>query len=348
MLDTFRPIAPAGIGRRQSIVPYLSRSYDDPVAGGALACALLSGASRRAPVAKRIRIPLLLDVGVVDNAAEMAWFNGCPDVTRVPSPSGGLVHRVLHRRVAGTLRVGSDLLPAFTARDDQRRAARQAALETDLGKVDLDREPLVSDVRALANYVTGHALGLSLGAAVQQLVGRLFLPGYTATEESYRAAQVIAEWPRANPLKALWWRWSGRLARSRSLIWTKAGNDPACIHATAIAMHNLVTAVERMRELARNIATRELSPRQAVQASLAAPPAVLRSALRPLAVPFLARPLRTGTLIVFRLEKIHAGARDEALAFLRGEWSQCPAHKLVPWLLAEVWAAGTAANGRQR
>jgi hypothetical protein len=298
-------------------------------------------------MAKRIRIPLLLDVVVVDDAAEMAWLNGSPDVARVPSPAGGLVHRLLHRRVASTLRVGSDLLPAFTARDDQRRAARQATLESDLSKVDLDREPLRSDVQTLARYVIGQAPGLSLGVAVQQLVGRLFLPGYTASAESYRAAQVIAEWPRANPLKALWWRWSGRLARSRSLIWTKAGNDPACIHATAIAMHNLVTAVERMRGLVRNAANRALSPRQAVQASLAAPPAVLRSALRPLRVPFLAQPLRTGTLIVFRLEKIHAGARDDALAFLRGEWSQCPAHQLVPWLLAEVWAAGTAVNGRQ-
>jgi hypothetical protein len=291
-------------------------------------------------MARRIRIPFLLDVVLVDDVEEMTQLNRRPDVARIVSAAGGLVHRVIQRRISGTLHVGRDPLPAFAARDDQSRAERQARLEDALDRLDLEREPLASDIRRLGRYVSGQAPDVPVGEAVQQVVGRLFVPTYVATAESYRAAEVIAGWPRANPVKALWWRWSGQLRRSRALLWEKAGDNPACIHATAIAMHNVVTTIERMREMARDPGSRTLAPRDAVQACLVAPAGLLRSATRQARVPFLTRPLRVGSLILFRLERIHAGTRDDAVAFLRGEWSQCPGHRIVPRLLEAVWMAG--------
>jgi hypothetical protein len=295
-------------------------------------------------MARRIRIPLLLDVVLVDDTEEMTQLNQRPDVSRVVSAAGGLIHRMIQRRIAGTLHVGNAPLPAFAARDDQARVERQARLEDTLGRVDVEGEPFASDIKRLGRYVNGQAPEMSLGAAVQQVVGRLFVPAYVATPESYRAAEVIAEWPRANPVKALWWRWSGKLRRSRALLWEKAGNDPACIHATAIAMHNMVTTIERMREMARDPGSRRLTPGEAVKACLAAPAGLLRSVTREARVPFLARPLQAGSLILFRLRKIHADTKDDSVAFLRGEWSQCPGHQVVPRLLEAVWAAGVTAD----
>jgi hypothetical protein len=295
-------------------------------------------------MARRIRIPFLLDVVLVDDTEEMTELNRRPDVSRVVSAAGGLLHRVIQRRIASTLHVGGRPLPAFAARDDQARVERQARLEDALGRLDVESEPFASDVKRLGRYVNGQAPDVPVGEAVQQVVGRLFVPTYVATSESYRAAEVIAGWPRANPVKALWWRCSGKLRRSRALIWEKAAHDPACIHATAIAMHNMVSTIDRMREVARDPGSRRLTPREAVQACLAAPAGLLRSASRQARVPFLARPLRVGSLILFRLRKIHADTKDDSVAFLRGEWSQCPAHQVVPRLLEAVWATGVTAN----
>ena len=47
------------------------------------------------------------------------------------------------------------------------------------------------------------------------------------------------------------WKLTGRLARSKALIWRLASNDPTVIHATAIAMHAVVDSLERMRKAMR-------------------------------------------------------------------------------------------------
>ena len=72
---------------------------------------------------------------------------------------------------------------------------------------------------------------------------------YAASPESYAAARLLAASTTADPVRALWWRWSGRLARSRQLLWGLAENDPQCIHATTLAVHGIVDALDRMRTI---------------------------------------------------------------------------------------------------
>ena len=288
----------------------------------------------------RLHLPPLLDVVVVDDPGEMEWLDREPAISRDISKSGGWVHRLLHARIHRTLTVGAEPLPVFSAREDGERAVRQDKLEFQLSAPGvappLDREAL----RTLGRHVAGADLGDSVGVAVQQLVGRLFSGGYTATPESYAAAKLLFAWLTVDPVRALWWRWSGQLAQSRRLLWRMAGDDPQCIHATTLAIHNIVESLDRMRALLKDPRRRDrLTPAQAAEASLVAPGILLRSCTRPTRVPFLKAPLQPGTLILFRLAKMHRATADVGLAFARGHWNQCPAHDIVPRVLGEVWIA---------
>jgi hypothetical protein len=287
----------------------------------------------------RLRIAPLLDIVLIDDPIQVERLDDDPAISRELSPSGGWLHRLLHARIYGTLTVSSAPLPAFARREDPQRALRQEKLERQLSSraaPSLDADAM----RTLARYVAGVDPVVPVGVAVQQLVGRMFLPGYEATPESYAAAKLIDAWPKADPIRALWWRWSGRLRSSKELVWELAENDPQCIHATALAMHNLVGALDRMRALLKDAPQRRrLTPEQAAAASLIAPRMVLRSCIRETRVPFLKRPLYPGTLVIFRLEKMHKGTADSALALARERWNQCPAHDIVPRLLGEIWTA---------
>jgi hypothetical protein len=112
-----------------------------------------------------------------------------------------------------------------------------------------------SDLTVLARYVAGADSDLPVGVTVQQVIGRLFHPTYAASKESYDAAEVIASLLSARPLTALrtlWWTWSGRLDTSRQILWGLARDDRRCIRATALAVHDVVDTVRRMREAARD------------------------------------------------------------------------------------------------
>src|SRR5215467_250233 len=288
-------------------------------------------------MARRIRIPLLLDVVIVDDPEEMIELNRAPEISRVISGAGGLLHRMIHRRIYGTLRVDAEPLPVFANRASEVRANRQTALEKSLITIDVGGSAFATDVRRLAQYVATGTSDLPHGESVQQIVGRLFRPDFHATSATYAAARVVSEWPRANPVKALWWRCSGKLARSRELLWNEGGADPACIHAITIAFHNIVATVEHMREAARDKAAATRPAHDVVRACLVAPPALLRSAIGPVRVGSLKRPLRNGTLIVFKLDAMHARTHDAALAFAEGEWNECPGHAVVPRFLETIW-----------
>ncbi len=286
----------------------------------------------------RLRVPPLCDIVLVDDPQEMDWLERDPAIIREVSPAGGWIHRWLHGRIHPTLSVGTVPLPVFGARDDAERADRQRKLEFRLSTGSMV-PPLDGDaLSAMARYVAGADAEVPVGVAAQQAVGHMLVPGYAATPESYEAAKLLRDWLKPYPLRALWWRWSGRLARSRQLLWTLAASDPQAIHATTFAVHSIVDALERMRALLKDPRRRDvLAPDQAAAMSLVAPGMLLRSCRRQTEVPFLSDPLVPGTLIIFRLRKMHAGTNDADLAFARGRWNQCPAHGIVPGLLSEVW-----------
>lgn len=304
-------------------------------------------------MALRLRFPWLVDVALVSNPAEMAWLNNEPVIDRAFTGGGGWLNRLVARRVSEVLATpGGQRLPVFVRQGDRSRSDAQAALETDLttragGAAPFDRDT----VATLGRYVAGEDLDTPIGVTVQHIVGRLFDPAYEATRESYAAARVVASVVSACPItaiRALWWLRTGRFAESRDLIWKLAGNNPQAIHATGIAMHNIVESVERLRTLARKDGPWHLTPAEAAARGLVTPPALLRECRAPTGWKKPLPSLRRGTLVVFRLKAMHTGTASNDLALSREEWSECPAHALVPRLLADVWREAVAERSAQR
>ncbi|MGI9433983.1 MAG: hypothetical protein ACR2Q4_03990 [Geminicoccaceae bacterium] len=284
---------------------------------------------------RRIRIPCLVDIALIDEPASIKTLNADDRVDRNFRRRGPLVNRVLEGRLLRAMSLGPWLLPAFMPRDDEGRADAQAALEARLGQ---DKPWQDDDLHALVALVDEGAAKDRLGIAVQQLVGRLFFDDYRADAESYAAAQLVDAYPRGNPLKALWWRLSGKLQRARTLLWKKAQDDGHAIHATVIAFHNIVIAVERMQSLRRNPGRRpRLSAETIVQQCLSAPPRTLRRVKAEIDTPHSKRPLREHGLLVFELGKAQKRTGAAGDAFMTASWSQCPAHRFVPSLLMAIW-----------
>jgi hypothetical protein len=322
-----QPLAPAEPKER------LGRSGERPPADG--------DSPRMVPSQppKHIRIPLLIDLVIVEDPAQIAELNEHPNVSRVVPRVGALLARTIAHRISGTLTVGTERLPAFAGRSDAVRERRQRKLTEGLPVSRAEALRSTPEFAELARYVAGGDLPRDVGVVAQQLIGRLFVPDYRASAATYAAAHVIAAWPRALPPQAWWWSVSGTLERSKRLLWSAAQDDPSAIHATAIAVHNLVDTVKRMRaRLAASGPTE--SAAEAVRDCLVAPPALLRSCVAETEVSFLDRPLGAGTLVIFRLQAAYERTRDVGFAFAESGWNECPAHAFVPALLEELWAAG--------
>lgn len=299
-------------------------------------------------MALRIRVPFLVDVALVSDDAQMAWLNNEPALDRRLSGRGGWINRMVSGK-AESLRVDSSrLLPVFEPRDDCTRKADQKAARETLTRLAQDPEPFDRHlVATLGAYVAGLDPDLPVGVAVQQIVGGLFDTSYRASEESYDAARVMAATLSACPvtmLRALWWKVSGRLEESKRLILRLARGKPVVVHGTAIAMHNIVDSLERMREAIRRDGPWHATPAEAAAEALAAPPRLLREGAREPSSPC---PFSAGTLVVFQLKKMHEGSDDNSLAFSEAQWSQCPAYAIVPRLLEDVWRAAVLAQSRR-
>jgi hypothetical protein len=302
-------------------------------------------------MARRLRVPFLLDALIVKDDAEMARLDSERSLRRGLSGRGPLLHRLIWRRIRGTFSIdGKGLLPTFEPREDAARAAAQHRADAWLsGKASAPQPFDRESIAALAQYVAGAEPAVPLGVTVQQVVGRMFDPSYTATRESYKAARVVNSVLGACPLnlaRSLWWKLTGRLASSRELLWKLGSNDPVVIHSTAIAVHSLVASLERMRAAMRADGAWQATPAQAVAESLVAPPRLMRQCVRETKAGD--KHVRPGTLVFFPLEKMHRGTESNELALVDGQWNQCPAHAIVPRLLEDVWRAAVGAVAAQR
>jgi len=280
-----------------------------------------------------LRLPFwpVLDVLVVSDPTQMAALNDHPNVSRRLLGEGAGLNRVVHWWIYRTFSVGQTALGVFTERQDDARAGRQSQLERKLK----DARPDEAGIAALARYVAGADPTVDVGVCAQQLIGRLFFLDYVATRDSYRAARRLLS---LNPLGFLWNTVFRGRRRGRKLLWSLAHDDVDCIHATAVAVHGVVDALEKMR---RRAADRHRSqgedPATAMVHALVAPSMLLRSCTAETRVSFHRWPLYRGTLILFRLEAMYQATRDNDLAFARAGWNRCPAHDAVPKLLMNVW-----------
>jgi len=241
------------------------------------------------------------------------------------------------------LRIDGMTLPSVAPRGDAQRLRAQDILRRRLdpagGTPLWDEETIAGLVGAVRSAPGAPALG----PATQQAIGRLFASDYKASPESWAAAGVLdAAVHTRNPLRAILLHLSGRLQRSRRLLADLVHGDLAGVHATGIAVHNLVRGFERMRELWSEPRWRSPSSVDAVvEQCLFAPPSVLRQAAVPGAT--VCGAVRAGTLVVLELEAARERTPGRDLEFMVGNWAQCPAAAFVPALLRAVWQRAIAA-----
>ena len=287
-------------------------------------------------MARRIRIPLLVDLVQVTAPETVRDLPAHPALDRGFQPAGPLVNRVICGRLRDVLRTETEPLPSLRRRDDRVRAATHAALTERFSGEDpagrLDGET----VTGLVALIRGE--GGSAGELAQQLIGRLFVADYRATAETWAAARDLQKAAESrNPFLRLFLALTGRIRRARQVLSEAAGDDAAAVHGTAIAVHNLVVSVERLAALYADPAERaRTGPEQAVARALAGPPTILRQADRD--ADSLAGPLRPGTLVTFAVRDAGERTLDPAIVFMRDGWSVCPAHRLVPAALAALWS----------
>ena len=300
-------------------------------------------------MARRIRIPWLADLLTLDQPAEIRAVIAHPALDRDFAARGPLVNRLITGRIRRWLALDGRPLPALAPRGDRLREQRQESLAAEL---DPDRGRLLwthDQLGRLADYVAGRTGRDQAGIAVQEIVGRCFDPGYRADAASWEAARTLDDWRDGGVrylLRDLWWAASGRLRRATELLAERAGDDRHAMHGTAIGVHGIVDALERMRALRATAAAGSIDAATAVARCLQPPRRVLRSVEAPLPVAFADPPLRPGSLVMLDLAEAGARAPDPDIVFMQGRWSFCPAMRLVPALLRAAWEA-SAGTGRR-
>jgi hypothetical protein len=285
---------------------------------------------------KRFRIPGLLDVLIAAEPREVQTFAQDLKLDRAYRDQTLPVNRYVLRRVRKALQIDGRVFPTVAARDAEGRSAAQSALWTRLNAIapDLAKGPV--ELESLAAYVRGEGPE-ACGPLVQQIVGRLFSPDFEATSASWNAAVVLDKAPRTmNPFLLAWWATTKRVDRAKRLLSEMVRGDLAGVHAVGIALHNIVSGVQVMRQLFGDPSKRtSLSPDAAGRRCLFAPASVLRQPIA--SVSLVKGELTTRTLVMLKLEAANLNSGDRDIVFLRETWSRCPAEQWVPALLEGIW-----------
>jgi hypothetical protein len=293
---------------------------------------------------KLIEVPYVGSLLIVDELDHLQLLNRSEAVRRLLNEEGGLLMRVLHKRLFSDLRFAGHVLPALIDKDSRSREYHQAAVEALLADYRAQGRVTDEDLAPLFAFVAGKLDASAAAIATQQVLGRWFQPGYKATKETLDAAKRIDQWTTPLPRFGF-----GALERAKALLYKAAGEDVRGVHATAVTVHHVVDALARMQKLAKSSPT--LDHAELLEQALRPPPTLLRICEREQSFPFLDRPLPRGTVILIRMGKIHdkseeARKRGTDTVFLEDEWSRCPARNAVRSLLVRVWEAQQSAKER--
>lgn len=298
-------------------------------------------------MARRIRFPWLVDLTLVADPAEIALFADDARLDRrfAGRSRGPLVNRLLTGRIRRWFHARGTPLPALAGRDDAERQRGSRELATALATT----QPLWTDAQLdrLGAYVNGRGSRDEIGVVVQALVGRAVRDGYRADAASWEAARLIDAYRDGFALRQIGWLLTGRLRRARQLLDDRAGGSAPLMHATAIGLHGIVNALERMRALRREFGGSPPGEDVALARCLHPPRRVPRAVEALLASEVTPRPLPPGAVVLLELERAGEHAPGPATTFMRGSWSACPAEAFVTTLLQAVWRAATGAAERR-
>jgi hypothetical protein len=286
---------------------------------------------------KRTYVPGITDVIVVSDPEEIRTVSAEARFDRdfagpLPILNWRRIRRMLH-----VFSVGGNRYPTMQPRPNARRAEAQDELwrRLNLKAEEVKRGP--AELEPLADWVRGIGSEEKIGALVQQSVGRLFVPTFTATDESWRAARIVLEAAgSSNILKMFWWRVIGKLERAKALLASMVNGDLAGVNGVSVALHHVVDGLRKMRGIVANPKRRSsMTADEVVDECLFAPNSVVRQAK--ISGEVGGCPFRRGSLFILKLGSASKGAANRDLVFLNQSWSRCPAEKWVPALLEGVW-----------
>lgn len=288
----------------------------------------------------RLRVPGLIDLLRVDRSSAIEALSADDRMDRAYEARGPLVNRIVLKRLRRSLQIDGRLLPPVAPRGPVRPTSEQSSLERRLDGL-ADTDPALGagtdTIERLAAWVKGEGGDKEIGALSQQAVGRLYDDRYEGDKSSWGAARVLGSAPsNLNPFRILLWGITRRVERSRELLAGKVGRDPAAVHGTGVAVHNIVSGFEAMRGIYADEGERNRLSTAAVLARCVIPP---RQVVRQ---PTAAGSADAGsftpdTLVLLRLKKANDSQPGYDTAFMDGMWSACPARRWVPALFASVW-----------
>lgn len=281
------------------------------------------------------------DMKVITDAEQIRVLSNDTNLDRdfdVPVSPGN------RKRLSKMLRVFSvngHRFPTMCPRTDQNRAAAQDQLWSKLDAIAKEIKSGPDELEPLADWVRGTGSPAMIGPLVQTGVGRIFVPGFISTKESWEAASTILEAAGSlNGLKMFWWRVTGKLKRAKQLLSKMVNGDLSAVNGVGVALHHIVEGLHRMRELAANQASRSETIDVIVDQCLFAPNTAMRVAVADGAM--AGCPYRKGSLFILKLAAATKGGTNRDLVFLSQSWSRCPAESWVPALLEGVWRRAVA------
>jgi hypothetical protein len=287
-------------------------------------------------MAIRIRVPWIIDLVLVADPAEIRVLDDAAPVDRHLDGRGPLLNRLIVGRMRRWFAIDGRRLPSLLPRGDRERIEHQRLLTEMLDPAngrkwnDVQLDELVAFVRGRRRYDRA-------AITVQETVGRLFDPAYAADSSSWEAAALVDRFRDGfSPLQIIW-HVTGRLRRAFDLLRARSRQDRWAMHATAIGVHGIVHALERMRQLRSLPDAMSFTDEAVLARSLAPPKQVPRVVDETLATPFADEPLRAGTLVMLRLNDAMPRAPDAETIFMSGHWNACPAQAFITTLLKEVW-----------
>lgn len=292
-------------------------------------------------MARRIRIPGLVDLLRVSDAEEIRALNAEPCIDRNFIARGPLINRLIVARIRRWFRISGQFLPSLARRADAARSDSQQGLARSL---DPARHALWTDaqIERLADFVGSKAdpdsdAAEDMAVVVQEIVGRLFDQEYAADRASWRAAELIDRFrDGVSPVQIIWLI-TGRLRHARDLLVERARDDRWAMHGTAIGLHGIVHALHRMRTLRAAPEAASLSDDAMLARCLDPPMQVPRTVEAVLSTPVTADRLRPGALVLLQLRAAAQRAPGPEMTFMQSRWNACPAQAFVIELLKAVW-----------
>lgn len=291
---------------------------------------------------KRIRIPGIMNVFQVSDPEEIKALSNDPVIDRQFETRTCPFNWFLFKRSLSVLSFERRRFPTMAPRHCRARERYQEDLWRRLSNDSADIRTGPAELAPIATWIRGTGSNDEVGILTQQLLGRLFKSGFTATAESWDAASVLVVAPRsANLPKMLWWFVTGKVRRAKRLLAGKVDKDLSAVNAIGIAVHNVVKGLRRMRVLYADVGMRNtLSADAAASQCLFAPVSVYRQSTGPGKVGD--RPFPKNSLFVFNIGEASRMRGGHPLVFMEESWSRCPASLWVPALLEGVWKRATA------